>query len=90
MRRPAPLLLLLLAACNLPFEPPPEPVCGAHSAWWPDEDGDGVGEGGTVYIGCAPPAGWVDVPPADDTDTDTDTDTDSDVDTDTDTGGPAR
>lgn len=40
-----------------------EPNCDPRTAYWPDDDGDGVGEAHTVYIGCDPPDGWVTEPP---------------------------
>ncbi|MFT4628271.1 MAG: hypothetical protein ACI8PZ_006966 [Myxococcota bacterium] len=55
---------MLLAACGL-IEPPPEQDCRERTAAWPDEDGDGIGDPGDIYVGCSPPAGWVTVPPAD-------------------------
>ena len=57
------LACLLLSAC-LDIEPPPEANCAERAAHWPDADGDGEGDAGEVYIGCDPPDGWVDVPPA--------------------------
>ncbi len=33
--------------------------CETRSAFYPDEDGDGVGEPTAVFIGCEAPQGWV-------------------------------
>ena len=52
----------LLAGC-VGLEPPPTADCKERTAHWPDADGDGIGDPGDVYVGCSPPAGWVDVPP---------------------------
>ena len=52
------LPILLLAACNL--ELGPERNCDVRSAYYPDDDGDGVGEPTDVYVGCEAPEGWVD------------------------------
>jgi hypothetical protein len=68
-------LLPALTACNLPT--PVDRNCAVRQAYYPDENGDGVGEPTEVYIGCSPPDGWVDNvshDPGDDTD---DTDSDS-------------
>jgi len=85
-----------LVGCNLLPEPPPEQNCQNRSVYYPDDDQDGVGEPTAIYVGCAPPEGWVesvdfstpdtDVPDTDVADTDTDVaDTDTDVaDSDTD------
>ncbi|MCB9683328.1 MAG: hypothetical protein H6733_17820 [Alphaproteobacteria bacterium] len=100
--RPIPALLLpvvLATGCSF-LDPGEPPNCDPRTAFYPDVDGDGVGDGTDIYLGCEAPAGWVDVPPAEvdtevqdtddtdvqDTDTDVqDTDTDTDVpDTDTD------
>lgn len=44
--------------CNI--ELPPERNCEVRQAWYPDRDGDGVGEPTEMFIGCDPPgAGWV-------------------------------
>jgi hypothetical protein len=77
---------------------PDVPNCDPRTPFWLDADGDGVGDEGTIYLGCEAPDGYVQVPPASDTDSpDTDVsdtdlhDTDG-VDTDTaptDTDQPA-
>ena len=36
-----------------------EPNCEVRSAFYPDADGDGVGEPTAVFIGCEAPDGWV-------------------------------
>jgi hypothetical protein len=54
-------LLVLLSACELPTLV--ERNCEQRTAFYPDEDDDGVGEADRVYIGCDAPAGWVSVPP---------------------------
>ena len=51
-------ILLTMTACG--FELPDPRNCDDRSAWYPDEDGDGVGEPTEVYIGCEAPEGWVD------------------------------
>lgn len=50
------LLLPALAGCN------PEVIvrnCAARVAYYPDADGDGLGEPTDVYVGCFAPPGWV-------------------------------
>ncbi len=49
---------LALPACQLPELPDPR-NCQERQAYYPDEDGDGIGEPTQVFIGCAPPDGWV-------------------------------
>ncbi len=54
------LLLLLLAGCKNPFaddDPPRD--CATRSAFYPDSDGDGIGEPTAVFVGCTAPDGWV-------------------------------
>ncbi|MCA9568007.1 MAG: hypothetical protein KC656_09200, partial [Myxococcales bacterium] len=51
---------MLAVGCSL-LELPPTPNCADRGIYWPDEDGDGVGEPGTAYVGCEPPEGWVTV-----------------------------
>ena len=68
----------LLAACA-GFEPLPTADCRARVVYWPDADGDGIGEPGDVYVGCDPPSGWVDVPPATTTTTGTQPTTQTDT-----------
>ena len=54
-----PLLLLIFATgCNFQF--PDERNCDDRTAYYPDEDGDGLGEPTDIYIGCEAPEGWVD------------------------------
>lgn len=50
------VVALLLAGC-LPETVPRN--CDSRIAYYPDADGDGLGERTAVYIGCEPPAGWV-------------------------------
>lgn len=50
--------VLLLAGCWL-REEYPEPNCDPRTAYYPDEDGDGLGEPSDIYIGCEAPEGWV-------------------------------
>ena len=38
--------------------------CATRAAYYPDADGDGVGEPTDVYYGCEAPLGWVAVLPA--------------------------
>lgn len=64
------LMTLTLAGCDLSalLGDGPTRNCGVRQAFWPDEDGDGVGDpGSTVYIGCEAPEGYVSVPPPDPT-----------------------
>jgi hypothetical protein len=49
------------------LEPPPA-NCDERSPYYPDRDGDGVGEPGAVYLGCEAVPGWTEVPPPADTD----------------------
>ncbi len=59
MRIVAPLLLV--ASCDLnTFDDLPEPRdCETRRAYYPDEDGDGVGEPTTVVFACRAPEGFV-------------------------------
>ena len=93
MLRFAPVLVVL-AGCN--FELPDARNCPERQAFYPDADGDGLGERTAVYVGCEAPSGWVtelepldtgvpddtDVQDTDDTDVPVDTDTDVPTDTD--------
>ena len=59
-------LLLALAACIT--DPLPPRNCASRIAFYPDADGDGLGERTDVFVGCEPPPGWVPVlepPPRD-------------------------
>jgi hypothetical protein len=79
--------LVPMASCNVdlgPLEPPPPPPCNPRMAFYPDTDGDGVGDPGAIYIGCEAPTGYVALPPPADTDAPGDSDT---LDSDTDGGG---
>ena len=49
-------LLVLLTAC-LPASVSRN--CDTRQAWYPDGDGDGIGEPTDIYIGCEAPEGWV-------------------------------
>jgi hypothetical protein len=53
------LLTTFLMGCIDTFDPPQEADCEQPVAYYPDEDGDGFGEPGSIYVGCAPPEGWV-------------------------------
>lgn len=67
------LVVLSLLGCGLLAMLPDEPDynCDPRAAWYPDADGDGVGEPTAVYIGCDAPAGYVStVAWPDDTDSD--------------------
>ncbi len=101
--RPLALLLLItpsLAGCARLLDQffPPEAACEDRSPFWRDADGDGVGDYGTIYIGCEAPEGYVDVPPdppPEDSDVPADSDDsdapdDTDPPSDTDTGRPDR
>ncbi len=52
-------LFLLLVACGLTQSDNDPPNCSPRSAFYPDEDGDGLGESSAVFIGCEAPEGWV-------------------------------
>ena len=54
-------LLAALLGCNLLPDPLPLRDCASRAAWYPDADGDGLGEPTDVYVGCDPPDGWVGV-----------------------------
>lgn len=58
-----------LLGCNIIkaqiVDPVPPANCPDRTAYYPDEDGDGIGDEGTVYLACEAPAGWVEVPPQD-------------------------
>jgi len=47
--------------CTNQFDPPlpAERDCEVRQAFYPDEDGDGLGEPTAVRIGCEPPEGYV-------------------------------
>ena len=52
------LICVLMLGCA-----PPETVernCSVRKAWYPDADGDGIGESTDIFIGCSAPEGWVD------------------------------
>lgn len=88
----AAMLLCALAACNseaLEEFLGPERNCETRQAFYPDADGDGIGEVGAIFFGCSAPAGYTATAPADlpvDTDPPADTDDDS-SDTASETGG---
>ena len=58
------LLAALLIACDAvqerldALEGTPD-ACETRAVVHPDVDGDGLGDADTVYVGCAPPAGWI-------------------------------
>jgi hypothetical protein len=52
--------LALLVACLVDELPPRN--CAERAPYWPDRDGDGLGERDEVYVGCEPPPGWVATP----------------------------
>jgi hypothetical protein len=52
------LLLSLCGGCNIDLGPARN--CDERTAWYPDDDGDGVGEPTAMYLGCEAPDGWVD------------------------------
>jgi len=57
------LALPLLAACawDNPFLDGEDTGadCAERLAFYPDQDGDGAGDGARVYVGCEAPEGWV-------------------------------
>lgn len=52
-------LAMLLTACALPE--PIERNCLHRQAFYPDPDGDGIGDPSEVFVGCEAPQGWVSV-----------------------------
>lgn len=60
--------ILALWACDI-VDLPPERNCSERTVYYPDEDGDGVGDRDRVYVGCEQPEGWVTEPPPADSDT---------------------
>ncbi len=74
------LLLVGLSGCALleTFEEPPPSNCDPRVAYYPDADGDGLGERTAVYVGCIAPDGWVTLLEPLDTDTGGFADTDTD------------
>ena len=53
-------MLVFFTACAwLPA--PVEPTCKDPLAFYPDADGNGLGEPTQVFVGCEPPEGWVTV-----------------------------
>ncbi|MCB9683846.1 MAG: hypothetical protein H6738_02175 [Alphaproteobacteria bacterium] len=50
-------LLPLVVACTV--EEPVPRNCADRVAFYPDTDGDGLGEPTEVYVGCDAPDGWV-------------------------------
>ena len=52
-------MFAFFAACTSFFPPPVEAACQDPRAFYPDEDGDGVGEPTEVFVGCDAPDGWV-------------------------------
>ncbi len=50
--------LLFLLACG-GLDQRIESKCHVHRAWYPDTDGDGLGEVTDVFVGCEGPDGWV-------------------------------
>lgn len=53
------LLCLALAGCRLGPEPPAPRDCDERHAFYPDADGDGLGEPTAVAIACEAPEGYV-------------------------------
>lgn len=56
------MILLLIVACGLKDLIPVEPVvnCDPRTAYYLDQDSDGVGSTDQIYIGCEAPEGYVD------------------------------
>jgi hypothetical protein len=74
-------LLVLALGCNVLGDEDPDKNCDPRIPFWPDADGDGVGDAGSaMYLGCEAPDGYVDVPPG--TEAGQDSDLDSDAHTD--------
>lgn len=78
------IVVVTLGGCKALKDLEPDvPNCDPRTPFWLDADGDGVGDEGTIYIGCEAPDGYVQVPPASDTDVpDTDVSDTDPVDTD--------
>jgi hypothetical protein len=56
-------MLLLFATFACTIELPDDKNCETRTAYYPDADGDGLGEPSTVYVGCEPPDDtWVTTP----------------------------
>lgn len=98
-RAPWLVALLGLAGCDILDDLQPRgPECDQRALFWPDADGDGVGDDASeAYVGCEAPEGFVDVPPEGLGDTgvsdtalpaDTGTDLDSGASPPDDTGAP--
>ncbi len=49
----------LLVACFIPTPLSFPSPCDSREVWWRDADGDGVGDGDVMYLGCTPPPGYV-------------------------------
>jgi hypothetical protein len=78
MTRTHPVLLaVLLVGCALQLPEPIERNCAERVAFYPDEDGDGLGEPTDVFVGCEAPQGWVEVLGAGTTETGTTLPTDT-------------
>lgn len=50
------ILVLLGAGCPVPPDPR---NCTSRTAFYPDADGDGLGEPTDLFVGCEAPPGWV-------------------------------
>ena len=55
------IALLMLSGCDalaaLEDEPPRN--CEVRHVYWPDSDGDGLGEPTDIWLACTAPDGWV-------------------------------
>mgnify|MGYP006928180178 CR=1 FL=1 len=51
------MIALLVSACNFPEVV--ERNCPDRMAFYPDSNGDGLGEPTDIFIGCKAPEGWV-------------------------------
>ena len=56
-------LLMLLTGCSGFMEPLDERDCLTRQAFYPDPDGDGIGDPTTLIIACTAPDGYVTVLP---------------------------
>ncbi len=77
MRSVSLLLLMLLPGCEFIRGDGIERNCDTRQAFYPDADGDGIGDDGAIYVGCTAPEGYVERPPLwllPDTDVPVDTD----------------
>lgn len=54
-----PLAWLALALLSCVRDEPDPRDCAERATYYPDADGNGLGEPTRVYVGCEAPEGWV-------------------------------